>query len=263
MTSERGLGAAFDDVARLGPFFCASANPAEAVDPTWRPWRTFYDDPGLMAARVDLVAGALGTTDRRVAASIALQGLAARLVSPILAVAAAHRLVPPWTPESLHWRLAVSGPWPMWESATEQASRPASQPASEPAIRSESRSGDDEVVAMVASALVEPHLAALVEATRAVESVSERVLRGNVASAVAAAGGLVARVRPDAASRSSLIVAGLLETRLLSGAGRFETDWSFRRRSCCLYYRVPGGGTCGDCVLVRAVRQSSAEQPGD
>ncbi|MFD2121439.1 (2Fe-2S)-binding protein [Streptomyces cirratus] len=24
---------------------------------------------------------------------------------------------------------------------------------------------------------------------------------------------------------------------------------AFTRRSCCLYYRVPGGGLCGDCVL--------------
>ena len=29
-----------------------------------------------------------------------------------------------------------------------------------------------------------------------------------------------------------------------------DTLWTFRRRSCCLYYRVPGGGICGDCVLV-------------
>jgi hypothetical protein len=21
------------------------------------------------------------------------------------------------------------------------------------------------------------------------------------------------------------------------------------RNNCCLYYRIPGGGTCGDCVL--------------
>ncbi|MGH3410268.1 MAG: (2Fe-2S)-binding protein [Streptosporangiaceae bacterium] len=23
----------------------------------------------------------------------------------------------------------------------------------------------------------------------------------------------------------------------------------FRRHSCCLYYRLPGGGLCGDCAL--------------
>jgi hypothetical protein len=42
---------------------------------------------------------------------------------------------------------------------------------------------------------------------------------------------------------------------LLAGTGELrpprppDRDWSFRRRSCCLYYRVPGGELCGDCVL--------------
>lgn len=29
------------------------------------------------------------------------------------------------------------------------------------------------------------------------------------------------------------------------------TGSAFRRRSCCLYYRVPGGGICGDCCFTR------------
>lgn len=234
-----GVRAALEDVARLGGFFVVSADPAEEVDPTWRPWRAFYDDPSVMAARVDLVARALGTDDRRVAASIALQGLAARLVSPIVAVAAVHRLLPRWSPDSLHWRPAVSGPWPMWES--------------DPDGIESGPDGIEEAAAVVAASLVDPHLAALVEVTRAVESVSARVLRGNIASAVAAAGALVARGRPAAAGTVSVIVAELLETPLLAGAGHFEAGWSFRRRSCCLYYRIPGGGTCGDCVLAERV----------
>jgi ferric iron reductase protein FhuF len=258
------LRAALEDAGTLGPFFAVSANPAEQVDPSWRSWREFYDERSVMSSRIDLVARALKTSDRRVAASIALQGLAARLVSPILAVAAIHQVVPRWSPESLHWRPAVSGPWPLWES----------DPDGYPWA-----GGDAEPAGPVADALVEPHLAALVEVTRAVASVSGRVLRGNVASAVAAAGALVARARPEAARAASLIVAGLLETPLLAGTGAFEAGWSFRRRSCCLYYRIPGGGTCGDCVLgvvpggaaaerarrsVRAgVRAAPVERPGD
>ena len=250
--------AALEDVADLGPFFAVSANPAEEVDPTWTPWREFYADPSVIAARIDLVARALGTGDRRVAASIALQGLAARLVSPILAVAPVHRLVPRWSPDSLHWRLAVSGPWPMWESPTDFPA--ADFPAADCRATDFRTAGHDDVVIAraVAGALVEPHLAALVEVTRAAESVSGRVLRGNIASAVAAAGALVARARPAAAGTGSVIVSGLLETPLLSGTGGFEAGWSFRRRSCCLYYRVPGGGTCGDCVL----RQVPGQVPG-
>ncbi|WP_203881128.1 (2Fe-2S)-binding protein [Planotetraspora kaengkrachanensis] len=31
-------------------------------------------------------------------------------------------------------------------------------------------------------------------------------------------------------------------------------DLQFRRRSCCLYYRVPGARRCGDCSLDRDPR---------
>jgi ferric iron reductase protein FhuF len=232
--SPTPVRAALDDVAGLGPFFAASAAPAEAVDPTWRSWRALYDDPAVLAARIELVAGVLGTDDRRVAASIAFQGLAARLVSPVLAVAAVHGLVPAWTPESLHWRLAVTGPWPLWESAPD-ADRP---PA-------------EELPGAVADRLVGPHLAALVEVTRAARAVSARVLWGNAASAVAAAGRMVAGARPEADQRAAAVVGAVLRSAPLAGSGAFESGWAFRRRSCCLYYRIPNGGVCGDCVLGR------------
>ncbi|MEU1022927.1 (2Fe-2S)-binding protein, partial [Streptomyces sp. NPDC005904] len=32
---------------------------------------------------------------------------------------------------------------------------------------------------------------------------------------------------------------------------------AFRRRSCCLYYRCPGGGVCGDCCFERPPTRSS------
>lgn len=226
------MRAALDEVAGLGPFFAASADPAEAVDPGWRTWRSLYDDPAVLAARIDLVARALGTDHRRVAASIAFQGLAARLVSPVLAAAAVHGLVPAWTPESLHWRLAVSGPWPLWESAPEAARPP-------PSV----------LPGAVVEVLVGPHLAALVETTRAAVPMSPRVLWGNAASAVAAAGRMVARARPDADRRAAAVVGAVLRSGPLAGSGGFGSGWEFRRRSCCLYYRIPNGGVCGDCVL--------------
>ncbi len=240
-----GMRAALDDVAGLGPFFAVSANPAEAVDDSWRPLGELYDDlreDGPLPRRIRFVATALGTEDLRVAASIAYQGLAARLVSPVLAVAAVHGLVPPWTPESLHWRHAVSGPWPLWESGPPE---PAPEP--EQAPRDTSR--------RVVEALVGPHLVALAAATRAVVSVSERTLWGNAASAVVAAADLVARSRPPAGHRIATITDAVLASGPLAGAGGFEAPGRFRRRSCCLYYRIPGGGTCGDCVLTGSPAQ--------
>ena len=230
------IRAALDDVADIGPFFAASANPAEVVDDSWRPLRELYTDPDPLAGRIRQVAEVLGGTDPRVAASITYQGLAARLVSPVLAVAAVHGLVPSWSPDSLHWRHAVAGPLPLWESAAEPLARP--DPAELPALVTE-----------VAAVLVQPHLEALADAVRAAVSVSRRTLRGNAASAVVAAGAMVARARPAAEERAQALVAGLLAAGPLVGAGTLTGRWAFRRRSCCLYYRVPGGGLCGDCVL--------------
>jgi ferric iron reductase protein FhuF len=237
------LRTALDDVAGVGPFFAASANPAEVVDDSWRPLRELYTEPGPLAARITQVARALGDPESRVAASIAHQGLAARLVSPLVAVASVHGLVPPWSPDTLHWRPAVTGPWPLWESAGDESTAHPGQ--------------DAEVVAAVVEVLVGPHLAALVDAVRSAARTvggpggapGQRTLWGNTASALVAAARMVAAARPGAAGRARRVVVGLLEAGPLAGAGDLGGGWGFRRRSCCLYYRVPGGGLCGDCVL--------------
>ncbi|MBO0850903.1 MAG: (2Fe-2S)-binding protein [Pseudonocardia sp.] len=231
-SAEPDVRAALDDVTGIGEFFAATANPAEVVDDSWRPLRELYTDPGPLADRIRRVRDALGTSDDRVAASIAYQGLAARLASPVVAVAAVHGVLPTWSPDTLHWRPSVVGPWPLWESA-ERAVRPVAA----------------ELASSVADALLEPHLAALADATTAVVSVSGRTLRGNAASALVGAGRMVAGARPGSAGSARHLVAGLLTVPWLDGAGAFGPGWSFRRRSCCLYYRVPGGGLCGDCVL--------------
>jgi len=238
MGTETGvIRAALDDVSGIGPFFAASANPAEVVDDSWRPLRELYTDPAPLADRIRQVAEALGNPEPRVAASITYQGLAARLVSPVIAAAAVHGVVPPWSPDTLHWRRAVTGPWPLWESAADALAR---------------RPHPEDVPAAVAEVLVEPHLEALAGAVRAAVAVSARTLRGNAASAVVAAGRLVAQARPAVEGQAERVVQALLDAGPLAGSGAFRGRWVFRRRSCCLYYRVPGGGLCGDCVLNRA-----------
>lgn len=232
VTDRVSLPEALDDIAAIGPFFVASANPAEEVDPSWRPARELYTEPAALDARLRQVANALNTDEPRIAASIAHQGLVARLVSPLIAVASVHGLVPSWSPDSLCWRFAAVGAWPLWESDP-SAARPSATA----------------LPAAVAGALAGPHLVALEHAVRARASVSARTLRGNAASAVVAAGRLVARSRPGSAETAYAVVRELLAGEPLLGAGTFGVGWGFRRRSCCLYYRVPGGGTCGDCVL--------------
>jgi ferric iron reductase protein FhuF len=219
------------DVAGIGPYFVVGTDPAEAADPTWRSVRALTTDPEPLRDRIAHVRRTLGSDDR-VAASIAFQGYAAALVSAPFAAVVLHGVAPALTPEALHWRPAASGPLRLW------CPRPAALPAGE-----------------LAALLLDAHLAPLVEAVRAQVPVSETVLWGNAASAVAGAKRVLGTARPAAAARAAQVAAELLATGPLAGTGELlapsppDVAWTFRRRSCCLYYRVPGGGLCGDCVL--------------
>jgi hypothetical protein len=36
---------------------------------------------------------------------------------------------------------------------------------------------------------------------------------------------------------------------VLEPMGQWSGD-TFARNNCCLFYKIPGGGKCGDCVLI-------------
>ncbi|MFE9309080.1 (2Fe-2S)-binding protein [Streptomyces sp. NPDC006706] len=99
------------------------------------------------------------------------------------------------------------------------------------------------------------HLEPLATALRARYRLAPGLLRGNAASALAAAARLLeSRARDSgrtaAGHHARELAARLLAHPHLHGAGT-GTGTGFRRRSCCLYYRVPGGGLCGDCCFTR------------
>ncbi|MFJ4334119.1 MULTISPECIES: (2Fe-2S)-binding protein [unclassified Streptomyces] len=182
--------------------------------------------------RVRKVAAALGAPETRVAASVAQQGLAARLWSVALACAVLYGNVPDLDPRLLHWDPEATAPDDLW--LTEVRARPA----------------DTDTLADV---VLNTHLAPLTEAVHARYGVARGLLRGNAASALAGAGRELDRWarrqgHADTAARARSLTAGLLAHPLLAGTGTL-TGTSFRRRSCCLYYRVPGGGVCGDCCF--------------
>ncbi len=264
------------DVGRVGPYFAVATGP-EPGGGGWVPVRALagpVDRPGdPLRARITAVRTALGTDDR-VAASIAFQGLAAQLVAPLFAAVAVHRVLPvPPGPATgipvaadrgpgpgpgpatriheagagladvLRWRPGGAGPWLWWAGPPGR------------------------VVAAPAEALpdlIAELLGPLVVAVRARVSISERVLWGDAGSAVASARGLVAAARPHAADEAAAVAHLLLTapflapTSSLRGSGPPGAAWTFRRRSCCLYHRVPGGGVCGDCVL----HDRAARPPG-
>ncbi|MFC3572579.1 (2Fe-2S)-binding protein [Streptomyces yaanensis] len=187
-----------------------------------------FADP--MTFRVRKVARSLGAPELRVAASIAHQGLAARLWSVALGCAALHGQVPDLDPGLLHWNPDGSAPDDLWLSE----------------VRALPVESLDAVVR-------EGHLVPLAAAVRSRHRLSARLLWGNAGSALAGSVRMLdhwARTggRTDVAERARALAAGLLAHPDLAGTLDPSTG---RRRSCCLYYRLPGSGLCGDCCFDR------------
>jgi ferric iron reductase protein FhuF len=220
------LGAA----AELGMFFRLADPAREAAG--WQPAGLLYaagpDLDGLLAC----VGAALGGCEPRVAASLFFQGYAARLLSPQLACLAVSGCVPDMPAERLAWRhpddqviaLGLS-PGAGWAADA----RPA-------------------IEHLVATSFGE-HLAPLAGALRLRVRLAPGLLRGNAASALV--GGLrllSGRIGPRWRSLAAHALAQP-DLRRTMRAGDPAFDPVFVRRSCCLYYRVPGGGLCADCPL--------------
>jgi ferric iron reductase protein FhuF len=100
--------------------------------------------------------------------------------------------------------------------------------------------------------VVDEHLGGLVATVSRAAPAAAGMLWGNVASGIA--GTLrtlgVSGLAPVRASYD--VGLAVLDHGPLRGAGTLTVhngQLRFRRRSCCLYYRLDGGGLCGDCAL--------------
>jgi hypothetical protein len=199
----------------------------------------------LITFRVEKVANVLRAPELRIAASVAQQGLAARLWSVTLGCAALYDSIPDLAPGLLQWDPDAGAPDDLWLSEV----RPLPADA-----------------ATVADAVLHGHLEPLAAALGARHRIAPGLLWGNAASALAGAARQLdhwtrAHGRTRAAARTRSLTAELLAHPLLSDTGTL-TGTAFRRRSCCLYYRVPGGGLCGDCCFTRPPRSSARDTSG-
>ncbi|WP_254647691.1 (2Fe-2S)-binding protein [Streptomyces sp. GbtcB6] len=201
--------------------------------------------------RVDAVSGRLGIAEPRVAASIAHQALAARLWSVALGCAVRYGRLPDLAPGLLRWDAAATAPDDLW--LTEVCARPG---GADPAALADT----------VVHAVVHGHLEPLGEALRARYGLAAGLLWGNAGSALAGAARELdrwarANNRADVAARNRSLTDALFAHPLLSATGT-RSGLAFRRRSCCLYYRVPGGGVCGDCCFTQPPRSSPRAASG-
>ncbi|MFJ2509703.1 (2Fe-2S)-binding protein [Streptomyces griseoviridis] len=236
-------------LAPLGGFFLLRTGvPPDPALPTladaYAPLSSdVYPDP--LTFRIRKVTTALRAPAPRVAASLAQQGLAARLWSVALGSAVRYGRLPDLDPRLLRWDPDGSASDDLW--LTEVRPLPA-DPGS------------------IADAVLGGHLEPLAAALRARHRIAPGLLWGNAGSALAGTArqlGRWARAhdRPDVAARTRDLTARLLSHPLLAGTGTL-TGTAFRRRSCCLYYRVPGGGVCGDCCFPRPPRPSARGTSG-
>lgn len=240
----------------------------------------YAGDIAPLSARVDAVAAKLGAPERRIAASVAQLGLAARLWSVALGSAALHGEVPDLDPARLFWDPRGSSPddlrlpEPRAFPATEGTSGAGTGPSA--ATRTGAGTGPGaatgntpeapltDLAAAVREVVQYGHLVPLAAALRADGRISPALLWGNAGSALA---GAVRELRvwsrragrPDVDERAGAIGAALFAHPDLRSTG-VTRDGSFRRRSCCLYYRCPSGGLCGDCVFDRPPQRPSPRE---
>ncbi|GHF29262.1 hypothetical protein GCM10010218_08020 [Streptomyces mashuensis] len=223
------------DPAAVGPFFALRTDgPPGGCLP-------LGDD--AVRARVPVVAERLGTDDTRVAASVAFQGIAGRLLSVALGAAVLTGRVPDLAGGRLLWHPARTAPDDLW------LPHPAPPPLPADA-------------GSIAATVVDGLLVPLHAATRAVVPISAQLLWGNAGSSLAGSARVLhdwcrSEGRPQVAVRAVALTRALFTHPLLRDTGTLRTRpaVSFVRRTCCLYYRVPtGGGMCGDCVLRHSAR---------
>jgi iron complex transport system ATP-binding protein len=226
--SAADLPAVLAELGDINPYFAIGTGP---VDDGWCPVHQLYTDRDLLGGIVERVQARLGAGEPRVAASIFFLGFAARLWSIGIGAVAGHRLLPALEADELLF--AEFGGQIALHIACPIAER-----------------GDD-LAAKLADAVLDSHLTPLSTALQQLTSISPELLRGNAASALLGAAREYDRHRATASPGPGWQLAYRLcaDERLLSTICFSETD--YRRRSCCLYYRTPGGGLCGDCVFTQ------------
>lgn len=213
-------------ISEINGYFAVGTGP---VDSDWHSVQQLYTDLELLDDIVDRVQTRMGAAERRVAASTFFLGFAARLWSIGVGAVVGHRLLPELATDAVLFR-EVDGQTEL------HIERPIGW------------QGDD-LEPLLVDMVLDVHLAPLTEALRRIVPISRELLRGNAASALLGAARVYDNHRGTGAPGPAWQLARrLFADERLNGTVRFSKT-NYRRTSCCLYYRAPGGGLCGDCVF--------------
>jgi FhuF 2Fe-2S C-terminal domain len=213
------ISAELSDVSSYGGFFALTVGGTAAG---WHPISQSYAD-----GHADLIEATIrryGTTESRIGASLVHLGHATRLWSPVLASALCHGVIPD-----------LSG----LQRADDGAALRLPDPVGDRLAPSPE---------LLYRAVVQQHMEPLEAGLR--DKLAPGLLAGNIASALVGASRALLSARPDLREPIADITISLLDTGRLGGSGTIISgELGFRRRSCCLFYRIPNGGKCGDCPL--------------
>ncbi|MEC3891331.1 (2Fe-2S)-binding protein [Nocardiopsis sp. LDBS1602] len=231
------------DLGRINTFFALESTPP---GPGWEPVMRGEPTGPRLAAEVEGVRARIAArfggrpedVEWRVAASLFHQSLSSRVLSPVLAAAILYGVR--MDPFHLFLRTGHDGPMTLRTIDHEAGPLPDRSP---------------EAIAAWVEATALAGLSRVVHALREVGRISPRLLNGNTSSSLAGAARALAEARPERREVVEAVARRLLEgPSLKGGGGHTEADGHgrpvFRRTTCCLYYRVPNGGKCGDCVLL-------------
>jgi cobalamin transport system ATP-binding protein len=210
------------ELCGIGGYFAVGVG---AVDHGWRPVGQLYTDIALLDGIISRVQARMDATEQRVAASTFFLGFAARLWSIGLGALAGHRLL-----------LDLDAEYLLFREQDGQIRLHIEHPVA--------WHGDD-LEQLLADMVLAEHLSPLTAALRRLGPISGKVLRGNAASALLGAARVFDR---DASGSGWQLARQLCSDERLAAAICFN-EATYRRSSCCLYYRAPRGGLCGDCVL--------------
>ncbi|UCM87904.1 (2Fe-2S)-binding protein [Streptomyces marincola] len=242
----------------LGPFFSVRQHAAGAAPrPPWQPMSRLAPGSDALLEHVAAVRAGLARThgvppervESRVAASVAHLGLAARLLSPALALAVLRRRALAGSLDALWWQPVLGRPVPLSVAAEDTGAGAEGTGGGGPGTAH----ADASPAAFLGTYLADGPVAGL-DAAFASLSVPPAVLRGNVASALhGATAAFAAGAGPGPAATARAALTRLLTGPALRGAVGTAPNGAFRRRSCCLIYRAApdrAGPVCGDCVLL-------------
>lgn len=243
------------EVGTLTPYFRLHVGEVpEAVT-----MEQLYTDHALLEAVVGELAGRMGVDEFRTAASTFVVGLAARLWSVTLGAVALGSAIPDLDPTVLRWSTAPDGPAlsvvrPAYWAPTDRGEPETASPDARPERdASEGQSAQGIPVAMdrpALSTVLDANLERLRRALAEIGGFSTPLMWGNTASTLLSSARIVDRHLGHTGRGPSVRQAHrLLSDPRLAGAVVLHEDGGHRRRSCCLYYRVPDAGLCGDCAL--------------